>query len=146
MILRKKGMASLIDAFMFITVITLITAGMFAYSSLSADKEPEAKALHDAFLSIELRTDDLFEGTGTQMVRMCDLLAADIMTGNGSARGYAEDVLACIIPPIYGYEFTFEYEGRTMTIGNGGNVITSRYSTETVILGGKVMRTSLSLY
>jgi hypothetical protein len=142
----KKGMASVIDVMMFITVIALVAAGMFAYSSLTHDETTEAKTLHDAFFSIELRTNDLFNETDTQSVRMCDLVAAHMMSGRGDVREYTEHVLASVIPPIYGYEFTFEYEGRVMTVGNGGYILTSQYSSEMVILGGKMMRTSLSLY
>jgi len=139
-------MASVIDAMMFITVIALVAAGMFAYSSVTSDEKTEAKTLHDTFFSIELRTSDLFDGTDTQSVRMCDLIAAYMMSGRGDVREYTEHVLASVIPPIYGYEFTFEYEGRVMTIGGGGDILTSQYSSEMVILGGKMMRTSLSLY
>ena len=146
MIAGKKGMASVIDAFMFITVIALIAAGMFAYSSLTAEEGAEAKALHDTFFSIELRTNDLFEETDTQSVRMCDLVAAHMASGKGDVKEYVESVLGSIIPPIYGYEFKFEYEGHVLTIGDGGNVLRSHYSSDIVILGGKVMHTSLSLY
>jgi len=142
----KKGVASVIDAFMFITVITLIAAGMFAYSSLTSEEGAEAKALHDTFFDIELRTNDLFEETDTQSVRMCDLVAAHMASGKGDVKEYAEGVLSSIIPPIYGYEFIFEYEGRVMIIGDGGCTLRSQYSSEIVILGGKMMRTSLSLY
>ncbi|MDR2865942.1 MAG: hypothetical protein LBV13_00830 [Methanomassiliicoccaceae archaeon] len=142
----KKGMAAIIDAFMFITVIGLIAAGMFAYSHLPDDKQATARTMHDTFFSIELRTEDMFPGTDTQCVRMCDLIAAHMASGEGDVRGYIDQALGRIIPPIYGYVFSFEYAGRILTTGDGGGRLTSDYSSEITIIDGNTMRTRLSLY
>jgi len=146
MIRNKKAMAAVMDAFIFITIIGLIGAGMFAYNGLQDQKEPVAKGVHDAFFGIELKTNDLFDETDTQHVRMCDLLAAYMVSGEGDVLEYAEAVLRSIVPPVYGYEFVFEYDGRTLIIGDGGYRLTSKYSTDMKIIGGKVMHTTLSLY
>jgi hypothetical protein len=145
MIKNKKGMAAIIDAFIFITIIGLIGAGMFAYSSMH-EKDALAKTMHDTFFGIELKTNDLFDDTDSQRNRMCDLIAAYLATGSGTAKEYAEGVLNEIIPPIYGYSFTFEYEGSSMSIGNGGNRMSSQYSADIAIVGGKVMHTVLTIY
>jgi len=145
MALDKKGMAAMIDAFMFITIIGLIAAGMFAYSH-GAVEDTVAKDAYDSFFDIKLRTNDVFDGTDTQPVGICDLVAAYMMTGNGDILGYAENALRSIISPVHGYSMTFEYNGRTLTIGDGGNVLTSRYSSEMTISDGKIMRASLSIY
>ncbi|MDR0791003.1 MAG: hypothetical protein LBE47_00510 [Methanomassiliicoccaceae archaeon] len=142
----KKAMAALIDAFMFITIIGLIAAGMFAYSNAAVQKETVAKTMHDTFFSIELRTNDIFDDTDTQSVRMCDLVAAYMVTGEGGTREYIENVLGSIIPPIYGYMMIFEYKGHTMIIGGIGNKLSSQYSGEMTILDGNIMRATLSLY
>ena len=142
----KKGMAAVIDAFMFITVIGLIAAGMFAYSSVTDDREAKAKAVHDTFFSIELKTGDLFDNTDTQKAMMCDLLAAYMVTGNGNVYEYAENVLRSVVPPVYGYTFTINYDGRVLILGDGGGRLTSQYSSDILTSGGKVMRTELSLY
>jgi hypothetical protein len=141
----KNAMAALIYAFIFITIIGLIAAGMFAYNAFN-DKETAAKTMHDTFFSIELRTNDVFSDTDTQCVRMCDLVAAYMVTGEGDMIGYIESVLTSIIPPIYEYIMIFEYDGRTMTIGGPGNKLSSHYSSEMRIIDGRTMRASLSLY
>ena len=141
----KKGMAAVIDAFIFITIIGLIAAGMFAYSH-SADRDAMAKEYHDSFFAIELRTNDLFEGTDTQCAMMCDLIAAHIASDEGTVREYAEETMNNIIPPIYGYKFVFEYDGHTMSIGNGDGRVISQYSSDTVIISGKTMHSVLYVY
>ena len=143
---NKKGMAAVIDAFMFITIIGLIAAGMFAYSSVTDDKEAKAKEVHDAFFSIELKTEDLFDDTDTQKAMMCDLLAAYMVTGDGNVYEYAENVLRSVVPPVYGYTFIINYDDRVLTFGDGGGRLTSRYSSDILTSGGKVMHTELSLY
>ncbi|MDR0778880.1 MAG: hypothetical protein LBE48_05550 [Methanomassiliicoccaceae archaeon] len=142
----KKAMASLIDAFIFITIIGLIAAGMFAYNSVNTEKQTTAKTAYDTFFSIELRTNDLFEDTDTQRVKMCDLAAAHMVTGKGDTKEYINEVLGSIIPPVYVYKMVFEYDGRTMIIGGEGNALSSHYSSEIKIIDGKTMRASLSLY
>jgi len=144
--LGKKAMAAVIDAFIFITIIGIIAAGMFVYSHSDDNRNAMAKEYHDSFFAIELRTNDLFEGTDTQCVRMCDLVAAHIASDEGTVREYAENVMRSIIPPIYGYKFVFEYDGRTMAIGDGDGRVISQYSSDTVIISGKTMHSVLYVY
>jgi len=144
--LGRKGMAAIIDAFIFITIIGLIAAGMFAYSSAGTESETDAKKLHDTFFGIELKMNDVFDDGDTRTVRISDLLAAHMVTGEGDVREYAENVLRSIIPPIYRFLMVFEYDGHTLTIGEKGGGLSSQYSADIMITGGKVMRTSLSLY
>ena len=146
MIRDRKAMASIIDAFMFITVIGLIAAGMFAYSGASGDNETVAGTVYDTFFGIELRTSDMFCGTDTQSVRMCDLVAAYMVSGESKVLEYMKNTLDSIVPPVCKYEFTFEYNGRSLTIGEKGDRLTSRFSSEMMISDGNVMRASLSLY
>lgn len=144
--LDKKAMAALIDAFIFITIIGLIAAGMFAYSNIISEKETAAKTAYDTFFSIELKTNDMFRDTDTQCVKMCDLIAAYMVTDKGDMKTYIESTLASIIPPIYGYMMILEYDGRTMTIGDAGNELSSHYSSSMKIIDGKTMSASLTLY
>jgi hypothetical protein len=138
-------MAAVIDAFIFITIIGLIAAGMFIHSAAD-EKWAKAKEYHDAFFAIELRTNDIFEDTDTQSVKICDLIAAYMVSDEGIAREYAENALNRMIPPIYNYRFVFEYDGIVMIIGTEGGKLTSQYSSETMIISGKAMRSSLTIY
>ena len=144
--LGRKGMAAIIDAFIFITIIGLIAAGMFAYSSAGSESETDAKRVHDTFFAIELKMNDVFDDGDTRTVRISDLIAAHLVTGDGNVEEYAEDVLRSVIPPIYRFLMTFEYDGHTLTIGERGGTLSSHYSADIIIAGGKVMRASLSLY
>jgi len=141
-----KGMVSIVDASVFMVVIGLIAAGMFAYSSHVVEKEPLAKELYDSFFVIELQSGDLFDDPDTRTVRMCDLIAAYMVTGKGTVKEYVDDVLRSIIPPIYDYLFVFEYDGFVMITGDGGRVLSSRYQGEMTIISGNTMRATLSLY
>jgi len=141
-----KGMISIVDASVFLAVIGLIAAGMFAYSAAADDKEPLAKDLYDTFFAIELQSSDLFDDPDTRTVRMCDLIAAYMVTGEGKVMEYVDSVLRSMIPPIYGYLLVFEYDGRVIMAGEGGNGLSSRYHGEMTIMNGNTMRATLSLY
>ncbi|MCL2786644.1 MAG: hypothetical protein FWD81_05455 [Methanomassiliicoccaceae archaeon] len=142
----RKGMASIIDAFMFITIIGLIAAGIFAASGVNVEKEETAKTAYDSFFDIRLRTNDMFDDADTQSVRMCDLIAAYMVTGEGGIPEYAKTALKSIIPPICGYSLVIEYNGMRFMIGDGGDKLTSRYSSELLISDGRTMIATLSLY
>jgi len=136
----------MIDAFMFITVIGLVAAGMFAYSFDTAERETVAKAAYDTFFDIRLRTDDMFGDTDSRPARICDLIAAYMMTGEGNIPGYIENIMYSVIPPVYGYLFVFEYNDRVLTIGEERDEISSRHSSSVTISDGSVMHASLSVY
>jgi hypothetical protein len=119
---------------------------MFAYSNISDDRDVIAKDLHDTFFSTELKVNDMFEDTDTQCVKMCDLVAAYIVSKEGSVLEYVKGILGAMIPPMYSYEFRFEYDGTVLTIGDGGGRPISSYSSKVAISDGKIMNTSLSLY
>jgi hypothetical protein len=139
-------MAAIADAFIFITIIGLIATGMFAYSNLSDGDGAQAKEYYDMFFAVELKMNDVFEGTDTKCVRMCDLIAAHISSDEGTVREYAERILGIIIPPVCDYVFVFEFNGRTMTVGERGGKITSQYSSEITIINGMTMHASLTVY
>ncbi|MCL2142658.1 MAG: hypothetical protein FWH44_00120 [Methanomassiliicoccaceae archaeon] len=146
MIRSRKAMAAVIDAFIFITVIGIVAGGMFVYLNASHESETKAKTYYDAFFAIELRTNDVFEGSDTQCIMMCDLIAAHMASDQGTVKAYAANVLEKMIPPMYCYLFVFEYDGRVMTIGKEGGKLDSRYSSEMTIISGKSMRATLSIY
>ncbi|MCL2712459.1 MAG: hypothetical protein FWD37_04210 [Methanomassiliicoccaceae archaeon] len=146
MIKDKKAMTAVFDAFIFITIIGIIAAGMFIHSNFEDNNNTIAKDVHDTFFGIRLGTDDLFKDTDTQRAEMCDLMAACMMTSEKNALRFAEETLRSIVPPYCGYELTMEYKGKILTIGDGGQNLSSKYSSEIKIIDGNVMRTTLSLY
>jgi hypothetical protein len=131
---------------MFITVIGLIAAGMFAYSNIYEEKDIVAKDAYDTFFDIRLKTDDMFDETDARTVKMCDLVAAYMITGEGDVLQYIESVMSTAVSPIHSYTFKFEYRGYVLTVGPGGDVITSRYASEMKISDGRTMKASLTVY
>jgi hypothetical protein len=142
----KKAMAAVIDAFVFITVIGLRAAGMFIHIGTDDGKGMKAKEYCNAFFSIELRMNDLFDEPDTQCVMMCDLMAAHISSDEGTVKEYAERVLDSIIPPIYSYRMVCVYDDNTLEIGDGDGNPISQYSSDIAIINGLTMYVSLSLY
>jgi len=144
--MNKKAMAAVMDAFIFMTVIGLIAAGMFVLSGTDDGKRTKAKEYYDCFFAIELRTNDVFDVLDTQCVMMCDLVAAYMVTDEGLVKDYAERTLSEIIPPIYSYRLVIEYDNVTLIIGDGNGTPISQYSSNMEIISGKTMFASLSLY
>jgi hypothetical protein len=146
MINDKKAMTAIFDAFIFITIIGIIAAGMFILTNTEDSGNTSAKEVHDTFFGTRLTTEDLFEDTDTQCAEICDLVAAYMMTRKGDALKYANDTLRSIVPPYRSYLLVLEYKGRTLEIGDGGQRLSSKYSSEIMIIDGSIMRTTLSLY
>ena len=133
------------DALVFMTIIGLLVAGIFAYSA-PAEKNTDAKEVHDMFFSVELRTSDLFDDPDTQIIRMCDLVAVCILTGDEDILDRIEKILHSLAPPFSGCIFVFEYGGHTLVIGETGEKLRSQYSSSVAVSDGNIMRTTLTIY
>ena len=143
--LNRKAMAATMDALVFIAIIGLVAAGIFAYS-VQYENNTDAKEIHDMFFSVELRTSDVYDDPDTQIVRMCDLVAVYILSGKEEIFDCMNHVLTSVVPPFTQYRFVFEYRGDTLMIGGAGDVITSQYSSSVAVSDGNVMKTTFTLY
>ena len=131
LIRNRKGMLSSLDAMIFLSVMVLVSAGLFAYASLTS------KDVADSFFSAELRASDLYPTEDDQTAPICDILAACINSGNlTKAKEYTEKVMRDLIPRHSSFLVEMEFNGKVLTAGAAGSGVSSYYETEYATAGG----------
>ena len=137
LIRSREGMLSSIDAMVFLSVMVLVSAGLFAYSSFEEPDSVTSKDVTESFFAAELSDSDLYTTEDAHTVPVCDLLAACINTGNvEKAMLYTERVMRDLIPKHHSFFTEMEFNGRLMTVGESGGRISSCYETEYQTAGG----------
>ena len=90
--LKGKGMVSMMDAMLFITVLGIAASVIFVH----IPHEPQgtsAKEVHDELFRTEMKVSDVFDVADTRIMPLQDLLAAYLTSGNGNISEYIRDVL-----------------------------------------------------
>lgn len=144
---NKKGMIAIIDALIFLTIMSTVVIGMFSYFIVQETEQPLAKTINDDFFSIRLKASDIYPTVDDQTYPIADLIAADLNSGSyGNAEQYVKNAIDTMIPLMYGYLFTLVYKEHTMSISREGNTMTSCYSTAILINGGGELFADLTIF
>ena len=93
LIRNRKGMLSSLDAMIFLSVMVLVSAGLFAYASFEDPETITSKDVADSFFSAELRASDLYPTEDDQTAPICDILAACINSESDKGEGDTEKVM-----------------------------------------------------
>ena len=90
--LKRKGMASMMDAMLFITVLGIAVSVIFAYVPAERS-EISAKEIHDDLFRTELKVSDVFEIEDSRVMPLQDILAAHLISGKGNIPDHIRNVL-----------------------------------------------------
>lgn len=145
---NRKGIISLMDAMIFLTLLSIVSVAMFSFLSPETQDEPMAKTICEDFLSIRLKASDVFETEDSDVYSISEIIAADLIAG-GSEKVYnfVKDSMDDLVPATYGYKMSFEFEGKTMILskmGCGGNE--SAYEKEISIRGAESLFIAINLF
>ena len=137
LIRNRGGMLSSLDAMVFLSVMILVSAGLFAYASFEEPETMTSKEVTESFFAAELRVSDLYPTTDAHTAPVSDLMAACINSGNVTkAKEYTEKVMRDLIPGYRSFFVEMEFGGMIMTAGEGGGRVSSYYETEYSTAGG----------
>lgn len=146
LIRNRKGMLSSIDAMVFLSVMVLVSAGLFAYSSFEEPDAVTSRDVAERFFAAELRASDLYPTEDTHTVPVCDLMAACINTGcTEKAERYTERIIRDLIPGHMSFFTEMEFNSKLMTVGDSSGRVSSYYETEYQTAGGP-LRVVVCLY
>ena len=140
--LRKKGMISLMDAMIFITILSIAASAIFVYAPNDSHEE-NAKDIHHDIFETKLKVSDVFDIQDTRVMPLSDLLAAHLTSGEGNIEDYIYKVLDAKI--IGKFRFICTSSGKTMILGDGNGVPSSSYAQTMDTPYGK-LETSLELF
>ena len=90
--LGKKGMASMMDAMLFIVILGIAVSVIFVHMPYE-HTETSAKEIHNDLFRTELKVSDVFDIEDTRVMPLSDLLAAYLSSGNGNVPEYIRKVL-----------------------------------------------------
>ena len=145
---NRKGIVAMFDAMIFVVLLTMAATWLFVFTSLEEPEEPMAKTVSDDIFSVEVRTCDLLYLNDTKILPIDTLLAASINSNQTSkTETYLSELLDQLIPAVYGYDFTVEYNGHSMHFSrHSDRELSSEYNDERVMDGAGVLKSNLRIY
>jgi len=145
---NRKGVIAMMDALIFIILISMAASWLFFFNEDVTNEEPMAKTVSDDLFSVEVRTCDLMYLGDTKILPLRTLVAATMSDGRTEkTEGFISSTLEELIPSIYGYELTLEYGGYVLHFQRtSGRQLSSEYITEYDIDGTGTLNSCLRIY
>ena len=115
--MNRKGMISIIDAVIFISLLSVIAAMLFAFPHSDGGNNPMAGEIAEQFLSMELMASDVLDTDDSKTYPISMLIAAEINSGNtDAAEMMVKEVFDRIVPSGHGYAVELDYEGKKIRV------------------------------
>ncbi len=145
---NRKGTIAMMDALIFIFLISLVGTWLFAFVNVEETEEPMAKTVSDDFFSIEVETKEIMWLSDTKVLPIGTLIAASMNEGRTSKTSeFIHATIEDIIPEVHGYDFTLEYRGNTMHFQRQSDrQLGSEYSGSVAIDGAGDLNYTLKIY
>ena len=143
-----KGTVAIIDAMVFIVLLSVAATWLFVFTNITETEEPMAKTVSDDLFSVEVRTCDLMDLEDTKVLPIGTLMAATMNVGKCERmERFLSETLDQMIPEVYGYEFMIEYNGHSMHFERqSGRELGSEYSQDHIIDGAGTLHSELKIY
>lgn len=114
----RRGMTGIVDAMVFMAIMGLAFAGLYAYGAHDAGDDRDASAIVDCIMASALLTDDIAEAGESRIAGMADILAYATVTGDAGTVAYLEAVLDAAVGVPGGYLLTAGYDGHSLDAGD----------------------------
>lgn len=139
--MNRMGMISIMDAVIFIALITVIAAMLFAFPHSDDDNGPLAGEITKQFLSIELKASDVLDTEDSKTYPISMLIAAEINSGDiDDATAMVKDVFDRIVPSGHGFVAELEYDGKKIRVDRQRDSdVTSHCRTLVPVVNGKYL-------
>lgn len=146
--MNRKGMISIIDAIVFLSMLSIICIALFTMSDAGSDDEmPDAWSVADRIMQVELKEYDCFDTDDNGNCSFAVIIASRIhQNDTEEITAIIQNILDDSIPGPYGYALSLEYEGKRIEIDKGeGEKDRSRYTGTCDIIGGKILKIDLRI-
>ena len=144
----RKGMIAIVDALVFVMLLSMAATWLFVFSNLEDAEEPMAKTISDDIFTMEIRISDVMDSEDTKVLPISTLMAAAMNTGRTqSLESFISQTLDQLIPGMYGYYLIVGYNGHTMEFHrHSDREMSSEYTCDHIIDGAGVLTSTLSIY
>ena len=144
----RKGVIAMMDALIFIILISMAASWLFFFNEDMEHEEPMAKTVSDNLFTVEVRTSDLMYLGDTKILPLRTLIAATMSDGRTEkTEAFISSALEELIPPLYGYDMTLEYNGHALHFERSSErPLSSEYITQYDIEGTGTLNVCLRMY
>ena len=112
--MNRCGMISLVDAMVFVSVISIVAVAIFSLSGHPETEDgPLAGDVVDTFLSVELKACDVMDTDDTAIYPISILISSMINSDDPHTYKLLKELFDGMIPEPYGYELTMTYGDHT---------------------------------
>lgn len=149
MVLSRKGNIAMIDAMVFLILLSAVSVTMFAGADHTEIRdEPIAKDICDDLFSMRLSPSMLSDTDDEQIFPIGVLIASNMNSGHTEdMRTFIREVMDDLVPYAYGYELSIGYNGKKIEVGRQGQrESSSEYSCSQHIVGSMYMDVHIRLY
>ena len=136
--MNRGGMLAMMDAMLFVAVLMVALSVTAQVMHDGSEDGRDAGDLLDSMLSSTVRMSDLSEDGDGSLVRVSDMLALHLASGEGSAMEYAEELMESFSGGR-GYRLTLTFGDLSETLGDGsGTPSATAERTVPVTTGGEL--------
>ncbi len=143
---NKKGITGMIDAIIFIIVISLALSAMYLQDLETDPQHDDASMISDIVTSAKFHMKDVVDTDDSRIINLTDLLASASVTGDTDITDYVDALIDSIIGIPDMYSLHVDYGGDSLEIGNGKGTPTSSCTRDVQVTFGGHMSMTLDVY
>ena len=144
--MNRGGFVALMDAVIFSAVILVALSALMGLGITAQDGDDrDVSAILGSVMSAEVRMSDLAEEGDGSMVRVSDLCALWVFTGDGAVEEYLEEALDALSSGR-GYRLDLSFGEYSRSIGDGGEMESMAAFADVPVTTGGILHAELRLY
>ena len=144
--MNRGGFVALMDAVIFSAVILVALSALLGLGITAQDGDDrDVSAILGSVMSAEVRMSDLAEDGDGSMVRVSDLCALWVSTGDGDVEEYLEEALDALSGGR-GYRLDLSFGEYSRSIGDGGERESMAAFADVPVTTGGTLHAELRLY
>ena len=144
--MNRGGFVALMDAVIFSAVILVALSALLGLGITAQDGDDrDVSAILGSVMSAEVRMSDLAEDGDGSMVRVSDLCALWVFTGDGAVEEYLGEALDALSGGR-GYRLDLSFGENSRSIGDGGEMESMAAFADVPVTTGGTLHAELRLY
>ena len=138
--MNRKGMIAMMDAMIFVMLITLVSLMILDFDGAEEDYTPlNASEVCEYVLSTDVGGSGMIPDMGDSEYRMVDALAFATVDGSEKVFGELETMIQGLTMGKYDYRIRFACNGHVKEMGEGNWFAGSSYSGSWTVIGGTTL-------
>jgi hypothetical protein len=141
----RKGLTGIMDAVIFMVLISMAFSALYVYDSGNNDFR-DASDISDEILSARFSLNDVSDYEDSKIVCFTDLLAVTTITNDEHVMEYLVSLLDSTTGMPGSYKMTITYMDNSFTVGTGSGIPRSSCIRATPVVYGDSLTTEIELF